>query len=77
MARRHHRRNFDYRGGRGTVGPIAFWHCSSSAGDQLFGIPDAASQLGVLVALVVVFTLSAISGIDRGIAPPRLMSHSP
>ena len=54
----------------GTVGPIGFLALQlSSAGDQLFGIPDgAASQLGVLVALVVVFTLSAISGIDRGIA---------
>ena len=37
----------------------------------------AASQLGVLVALVVVFTLSAISGIDRGIASSLVsMSHS-
>ena len=70
MARRYHRRNFDYRGGRGHR--RAHWILAlqlSSAGDQLFGILDgAASQLGVLVALVVVFTLSAISGIDRGIA---------
>ena len=57
------------RWSRAPSGPLILALQLSSAGDQLFGIPDgAASQLGVLVALVVVFTLSAISGIDRGIA---------
>ena len=54
----------------GTVGPIGFLALQlSSAGDQLFGIPDGAlSQIAVLVGLVVVFSISAASGIDKGIA---------
>lgn len=54
----------------GTVGPIGFLAVQLGyALEVLFGVPDAlGSRLLILVALVALYTLSAASGIDRGIA---------
>ncbi len=54
----------------GTVGPIGFLALQlSNAADRLLGIPDSyGSQLAVLGALVTLYTLSAASGLHRGIA---------
>lgn len=53
----------------GTVGPIGFLGLQVSFGlEKLFGIPDTYStQVTILVALMVIYTLSAVSGVTRGI----------
>lgn len=53
----------------GTIGPIGFLGLQVSyALNQLFGIPDAyATQLAIIVALVIIYTISAVTGIHRGI----------
>ncbi|MBP0048257.1 BCCT family transporter [Marinobacterium sp. AK62] len=53
----------------GTVGPIGFLGLQVSFGlEFLFGIPDAYStQVSVLIGLILVYTLSAVSGVTRGI----------
>ena len=53
----------------GTVGPIGFLGLQVSYGlDDLFGIPDGLpSQIVVIGGLVVLYTISAITGINRGI----------
>jgi len=57
----------------GTVGPIGFLGLQISYGlHTLFGLPNGfATQATVIVALVGIYTLSAVSGITRGI---KLMS---
>lgn len=54
----------------GTVGPIGFLALQlSNAAEGLVGIPDGyGTQIAVLVALVALYTLSAASGLQRGIA---------
>lgn len=54
----------------GTVGPIGFLALQlSNAAQDVLGIPDSyATQLVVLGALVGLYTLSAASGLQRGIA---------
>ena len=53
----------------GTVGPIGFLGLQVSFGlNALFGIPDVfVTQALVIVGLVTIYTLSAVSGINRGI----------
>ncbi|MCV2868912.1 BCCT family transporter [Defluviimonas sp. WL0002] len=53
----------------GTVGPIGFLGLQMSYGlNALFGIPDSfATQAVVILALVGIYTISAISGLERGI----------
>ena len=53
----------------GTVGPIGFLGLQVSFGlDALFGIPDTfMTQLVILAALIAIYTLSAISGVNKGI----------
>jgi len=53
----------------GTIGPIGFLGLQVSfALQQLFNIPDVyATQLMIIVALVIVYTISAVTGLHRGI----------
>lgn len=53
----------------GTVGPIGFLGLQMSYGlNTLFGIPDSfATQAVVILALVSIYTISAISGLAKGI----------
>lgn len=53
----------------GTVGPIGFLGLQLSYGlNALFGIPDAfATQAMVIAGLVAIYTISAVTGINRGI----------
>lgn len=53
----------------GTVGPIGFLGLQVSFGlDALFGIPDTfATQLMILAVLIAIYTLSATSGVNKGI----------
>ncbi|MFD1881626.1 BCCT family transporter [Paracoccus pacificus] len=53
----------------GTVGPIGFLGLQMSYGlNALFGIPDSfATQAVIIMALAAVYTLSAISGLEKGI----------
>jgi choline-glycine betaine transporter len=53
----------------GTVGPIGFLGLQVSFGlEKLFGIPDTfATQLAVLLGLIVLYTLSSVSGVTKGI----------
>src|SRR5690606_26346145 len=53
----------------GTVGPIGFLGLQMSYGlNALFGIPDSfAVQAVIILALAGIYTLSAISGLERGI----------
>ncbi|MBR9755178.1 BCCT family transporter [Cobetia sp. 4B] len=53
----------------GTVGPVGFLGIQVSYGlNALFGIPDTyATQLVLLAILTLVYTLSAVSGVMRGI----------
>ena len=53
----------------GTVGPIGFLGLQVSYGlDNLFGIPDGiVTQAIVIAGLVSLYTISAISGVNRGI----------
>ncbi|MET4694829.1 glycine betaine transporter [Endozoicomonas sp. NE35] len=53
----------------GTVGPIGFLGLQVSFGlEALFGIPDTfATQLMILAVLIAIYTLSAISGVNKGI----------
>jgi len=53
----------------GTIGPIGFLGLQVSyALNQLFGIPDAyGTQLSIIFALVCVYTISAVTGLHKGI----------
>ena len=53
----------------GTVGPIGFLGLQVSFGlEKLFGIPDTyTTQVTILVGLIGIYTLSAISGVTKGI----------
>lgn len=53
----------------GTIGPIGFLGLQLSFSlDNLFGIPDVyATQLFIIIGLVVIYTISAVSGLHRGI----------
>ncbi|ANG63645.1 BCCT transporter [Marinobacterium aestuarii] len=53
----------------GTVGPIGFLGLQVSFGlEKLFGIPDTYStQVAILVGLMAIYTLSAVSGVTKGI----------
>ena len=53
----------------GTVGPIGFLGLQVSFGlEKLFGIPNTyTTQVGILVVLMGIYTLSAVSGVTRGI----------
>ncbi len=53
----------------GTVGPIGFLGLQVSFGlEKLFGIPDVYStQVAILVGLICIYTISAVSGVTRGI----------
>ncbi|MBL1376482.1 BCCT family transporter [Zobellella sp. CGMCC 1.18722] len=53
----------------GTVGPIGFLGLQISFGlEKLFGIPDTyTTQVTILVGLIIIYTLSAVSGVNRGI----------
>ncbi len=53
----------------GTIGPIGFLGLQLSYSlEQLMGIPDVyATQLTIVAALVAIYTISAITGITRGI----------
>jgi len=53
----------------GTVGPIGFLGLQVSYGlEDLFGIPDGlGTQIAVIGGLVTLYTISAITGINRGI----------
>jgi glycine betaine transporter len=53
----------------GTVGPIGFLGLQVSFGlEKLFGIPDIyATQLAILCGLICIYTLSAVSGVTKGI----------
>ncbi len=59
----------------GTVGPIGFLGLQVSFGlEKLFGIPNTyATQVCILAGLILLYTLSAISGVNRGI---QLMSRA-
>ena len=59
----------------GTVGPIGFLGLQVSFGlEKLFGIPDTyATQVFILVGLICLYTLSAVSGVSRGI---QIMSRA-
>ena len=53
----------------GTVGPIGFLGLQVSFGlSELFGISDSYStQLAIIVGIIVIYTISAVSGVTRGI----------
>jgi glycine betaine transporter len=53
----------------GTVGPIGFLGLQMSYGvNTLFGIPDTfATQAAMILSLTVIFTISAVTGLARGI----------
>ncbi|WP_051081193.1 BCCT family transporter [Salsuginibacillus kocurii] len=53
----------------GTIGPIGFLGLQASYGmNALFGVPDTfATQLWIIIGLVVVITISAVTGLHRGI----------
>ena len=53
----------------GTVGPIGFLGLQVSYGlNDLFGVPDGfATQAVVIAGLVVIYTVSAMTGVSRGI----------
>ncbi len=53
----------------GTVGPIGFLGLQVSFGlDKLFGIPDTyTTQVVILFSLIGIYTLSAVSGVTKGI----------
>lgn len=53
----------------GTVGPIGFLGLQVSFGlEKLFGIPDTyTTQLVILLSLIGIYTLSAVSGVTKGI----------
>ncbi|WP_287439721.1 BCCT family transporter, partial [Reinekea sp.] len=53
----------------GTVGPIGFLGLQIGFGlEKLFGIPNTyITQVTILVGLVVIYTLSAVSGVTKGI----------
>ena len=53
----------------GTVGPIGFLGLQVSFGlEKLFGIPDTyTTQLVILLTLIGIYTLSAVSGVTKGI----------
>ncbi|MFB9886212.1 BCCT family transporter [Balneatrix alpica] len=53
----------------GTVGPIGFLGLQVSFGlEKLFGIPNTyATQVSILLGLIVLYTLSAVSGVTKGI----------
>lgn len=53
----------------GTVGPIGFLGLQVSFGlEKLFGIPDTYStQVIILIGLIGIYTVSAVSGVTRGI----------
>ena len=53
----------------GTVGPIGFLGLQVSFGlEALFGIPDTfITQLAILAVLILIYTFSAISGVNKGI----------
>ncbi|WP_028304541.1 BCCT family transporter [Oceanospirillum maris] len=53
----------------GTVGPIGFLGLQVSFGlEKLFGIPDVyATQVSILIGLIAIYTLSAVSGVTKGI----------
>ncbi|WP_372741475.1 BCCT family transporter [Neptunomonas sp.] len=53
----------------GTVGPIGFLGLQVSFGlEKLFGIPDTyTTQIIILLGLIAIYTLSAVSGVTRGI----------
>jgi len=53
----------------GTVGPIGFLGLQVSFGlEKLFDIPNTyTTQVTILVGLIVIYTLSAVSGVTRGI----------
>ncbi|WP_095211440.1 BCCT family transporter [Endozoicomonas ascidiicola] len=53
----------------GTVGPIGFLGLQVSFGlEKLFGIPDTyTTQVTILTALIGIYTISAVSGLTRGI----------
>ncbi|MGD9016297.1 MAG: BCCT family transporter, partial [Desulfobacterales bacterium] len=53
----------------GTIGPIGFLGLQVSfALQKLFGIPDVyGTQLMIIIALVIVYTISAVTGLHRGI----------
>ena len=53
----------------GTVGPIGFLGLQVSFGlEKLFGIPNTfATQLTLLLVLIAIYTISAVSGVTKGI----------
>lgn len=53
----------------GTVGPVGFLGLQVSFGlHKLFGTPDVyATQISILLGLTILYTLSAISGVNKGI----------
>lgn len=53
----------------GTIGPIGFLGLQASYGlNALFGIPDVfATQIAIIIALVAVTTISAVTGLHKGI----------
>ena len=53
----------------GTIGPIGFLGLQISfALQELFAIPDVyTTQLSIIIALVIVYTISAVTGLHRGI----------
>ncbi|MEF8943718.1 MAG: BCCT family transporter, partial [Desulfohalobiaceae bacterium] len=53
----------------GTIGPIGFLGLQVSyALQELFGIPDVyMTQLSIIIALVILYTISAMTGLHRGI----------
>ena len=53
----------------GTVGPIGFLGLQVSFGlEKLFGIPNTyGTQVSILLGLIAIYTLSAVSGVNRGI----------
>lgn len=53
----------------GTVGPIGFLGLQVSFGlEKLFGIPNTyTTQLTILLGLIAIYTLSAVSGVAKGI----------
>ncbi|NVK44303.1 MAG: BCCT family transporter [Oceanospirillaceae bacterium] len=53
----------------GTVGPIGFLGLQVSFGlEKMFGIPNEYStQVAILIGLIALYTLSAVSGVTRGI----------
>ena len=62
----------------GTVGPIGFLGLQVSYGlENLFGIPDGfATQTVVVAGLVALYTISAITGINRGSQKCHFRGHA-